>query len=43
MIGVVRKRTSLRPPPIARDAAIGMLLTAISPAGTRAVRSKLAL
>ena len=43
MIGEVWKRTSLRPPATGLLDAAGMLLTAISLAGTRAVRSKVAL
>ena len=43
MVGVVWKRTSLRPPAIVLVDAAGMLLTAIWSAGTRAVRSKVAL
>ncbi len=43
MVGVVWKRTSLRPPAIALLDAAGMLPTAIWFAGTRTVRSKLAL
>ena len=43
MVGVVWKRTSFRPPPMSRLDAAGMLLTAICSAGTRAVRSNVAL
>ena len=43
MVGVVWKRTSLRPPAIAVLEAAGMLPTAIWSAGTRAVRSNVAL
>ena len=43
MIGVVWKRTSFKPPGSGFDEAAGMLPTAIVLAGTRAVRSNVAL
>jgi hypothetical protein len=43
MVGVVRKLTAFRPFPRVFVEEAGMLLTAISLAGIRAVRSKVAL